>query len=478
MSLRKILLATASTLAAVSGAFATDGRPNILLVLSDDHSAPDLGCYGNTSLHTPNLDRFAAEGMRFDAMYTAAPQCVPSRASLLTGVSPVAARISRFSSPLPRDVVTLPELLRDQGGYFTGICRRYFHLDGARPKRMTPFVEEVYEKHDLRTFAKRVDFLNMEMNREKTPEILNQFFDKVPGDKPWFLWVNFVDPHDPWDENEWSKRIDRANIKVPGYLPDMPGVRDDLARFYGEVDRMDEEFGWVMDVLKKRGFSENTLVIFMGDNGYSVIRGKGTLYDEGLHVPLLVRWPGKVKSGAVAATMHSGEDLTPTCLAAAGLQPPSHMTGRSFLPMLKGEAGEPRRYIFAERGVHGYDPFTWETKSNTYDLGRCVRSDRYKLIYNCTPWMPFAPCEDGLASDPGWSEMVAAHGAGTLAKPFERLYFTTPRPIYEFYDLEKDPWELHNVAGQPEYAEAEKELRHALIEKMLIDFDYLPLPAE
>jgi arylsulfatase A-like enzyme len=126
----------------------TPQQPNILLIRSDDHSAPFLGCYGGPIIRTPNLDRFASEGVRFTRMFTAAPQCIPSRAAMLTGRSPVAARISRFNSPLPRDVVTLPELLREKAGYFTGICRRNFHLDG--PVRPEPVTEATYGKQVIR----------------------------------------------------------------------------------------------------------------------------------------------------------------------------------------------------------------------------------------------------------------------------------------------------------------------------------------
>jgi arylsulfatase A-like enzyme len=476
MKLPLTLLATGATILGVTAA--PQQPPNILLIFSDDHGFPDLGCYGNASTHTPNLDRFASEGARLNAMFTAAPQCVPSRAALLTGLSPVAARMARFSSPLPRDVVTLPELLRGEAGYHTGICRRYFHLDGHSPRRKSPFFEEAYERLKLRTFAERVDYLDNNSKREHTAGQVETFLNGVPDGKPWFLWVNFHDPHDPWDDNEYSARVDRDKIKLPACLPDLPGVRHDLARHYGEISRADEEFKIITDILKKRGLCDNTIIVFMGDNGNSVIRGKGTLFDDGLRVPLLVRWPGKIKPGTTSGALLSGEDLTPTLLDAAGVAVPAHMTGRSFLPLLTGLPCTPREYIHAERGPHGYAPVTETTRTNDFDLARCVRSERYKLIYNATPWIPYLPCMDLIEKDPGWNEILAAHAAGTLGEPFERLYFSKHRPIYELYDLESDPAELNNVAGNPEYAAVEKQLRHAMIEKMLITFDFLPLPAE
>ncbi len=476
--IKRRTLQLACGLLVLAGSLCAAGKPNILFVLSDDQSVPDLGCYGNESLRTPHLDALAAEGMRMDFMFTTAPQCVPSRASLMTGMSPVAARITRFSSALPESIVTLPELLREQGGYYTGISRRYYHLDGPKPKRMTPFLLDLYERHGLQTFSERVDYLEMNGDRELAPKVFNEFLDQVPEGKPWFMWVNFNDPHDTWEENAWSDRIDRETIKVPGYLPDLPEVREDLARHFGEIDRLDEEYSWLVKILQERGLTENTVVIFMGDNGNSVIRGKGTLYDEGLRVPFMVRWPGKIEPGSSSSHLLSGEDLAPTLLEIAGVKAPEQMTGRSFLKLLLGQTYEPRTHIFAERGPHGYAPFTPETKSNSYDLSRAVRSERYKLIYNCTPWIEFAPCMDGLEDDEAWAAIVKAHENGTLAERFVRMYFTTPRPIYQLFDLENDPLEINNLSGQSAYDEVESELRKALMEKMLIDYDYLPLPSE
>jgi len=171
-------------------------RPNILLVLSDDHSMPHLGCYGNHDIKTPNLDRFAAEGMRFDRAYVACPQCVPSRAAFMTGRSPVGIQMTRFSAPLPAEVITFPELLRGKG-YFTGICGRIFHLDGSPSSSPS---QRVLEKYGLKTFAKRVDFIRVSNQRQALPE-MREFLDQAPKDKPFFLWVNFNDPHRPLDRN-------------------------------------------------------------------------------------------------------------------------------------------------------------------------------------------------------------------------------------------------------------------------------------
>ncbi len=449
-------------------------RPNVLLILSDDHSYPYLGCYGDPHVKTPNLDRFAAEGMKFERAFTAAPQCVPSRAAILTGRSPVACRITRFNSPLPPDVVTLPEILRKEAGYFTGVCRRNFHLDGSTGRASGALTKALYETHGMLTWDKRVDYLDRNSPANMTVQRANEFLDKVPSGKPFFLWVNFNDPHHPWDAKAIDNPIDPAAVKVPGFLPDLPGVRSDLARYFGEISRMDGEFQSVLDQLSKRKVLDNTIVVFMGDNGMAFPHGKGSLYDPGLNVPLIVRWPGKTKPAGSSRALISGEDITPTLLEAAGCKPLPVMTGKSFLPLLTGGEYKPRQHVFAERGVHGSATFEPATKSSGYDLARCVRSDRYKLIYNCTPSMIYAPVDS--AGDTGWKQMVAAHAEGKLPPVFARTYFTSPRPIYELYDLENDPAELTNLAGKDEVKAIEQALKEALHEKMIVDYDYLPLP--
>jgi arylsulfatase A-like enzyme len=177
-------------------AVAAAERPNILLLLSDDHSAPYLGCYGYSDVRTLHLDRLAAQGMRFDRMFVTSPQCVPSRASLMTGRSPVAVRMVRFTAPLPADIPALPDLLRTQAGYFTGVGGRHYHLDGppTAGERGSLVVGAVLDRHRLRTFTNRVDYV--EPQRLKTFAVrMNAFLDAAPKNKPWFFWLGFSDPH-------------------------------------------------------------------------------------------------------------------------------------------------------------------------------------------------------------------------------------------------------------------------------------------
>jgi arylsulfatase A-like enzyme len=470
-----VLIGVFSGSLAFAGAAGKEGsvsRPNILLLLSDDHSYPYVGAYGSSNVRTPVLDRLAAEGMRFERFFTGAPQCVPSRACLMTGRSAVAARMTRFSAPLPRNEVTLPEWLRSGAGYYTGICGRSFHLDGA--SRNSPALSAIYERHGLRTFAERVDFLNTCGDAE-VPGQVRAFLEARPMDRPFFLWANFSDPHHPW-EVPAEFRPDPATLELPGHWPDLPGMREQLADYFGEINRLDRTVGRVLSVLEEFGVDGNTIVVFCGDNGAALPHGKGSLYDPGSNVPFLIRWPGVIAPGGVSRQLLSGEDLAPTLLAAADLQPGSAMSGISFLPLLRGEVQTPREFVFIERGSHGSNaPVRVDIASSSYDLSRAIRSDRWKLIYNCTPWVRYSPVDS--AGGAGWKQLTAAHESGVLDPALSRTYFTSPRPVYELYDLDADPAELQNLSGAAEHIGVERRLREALAEKMILDFDYLPLPS-
>ena len=446
-------------------------KPNVLFLLSDDHSYPYLSCYGDANVRTPVLDKLAGEGIKFRRFFTSAPQCVPSRAAYLSGRSPVAARITRFSSPLPRDVVTFPEVLKKEAGYYVGVVGRSYHLDGSGKgdEGLGKFLVD----GGYKTFPERFDVVQGGSDKEAVEQSA-AFLEGRPKDKPFCLWVNFSDPHHAWTAPV-SYRPDPASLKLPAHVPDLPAVREQYADYCAEVNRVDETVGKVLALLDRLGLAKDTLVVFAGDNGQALPHGKGSLYDPGCNVPFVVRWPGVVAPGGDSSALLSGEDLAPTVLAAVGLKPAAGMTGVSFLPILKGAAAKTRDYVFTERGPHGSAPVQVGMSNSGYDLSRAVRSGRYKAIYNCTPWLPYSPVDS--AGGPAWKSIQDLHGKGGLAAGLAATYFTTPRPVYEFYDLEKDPAELNNLSGKPEVAEAERALRLEMAKKMIADFDYLPLPA-
>lgn len=458
-----VLLSACGLIHAPLQAVEPAARPNVLVVLSDDHAVPHLGCYGNRDIQTPRFDAFARSAVRFDRAYVTCPQCVPSRASLMTGRSPVAIGMTRFSAPLPADVQTWLEVLRKKG-YFTGVAGRTYHLDGAQNPEISP----VLQKYKLRTFPDRLDFVKTAGQGSQSVEQLREFLEAVPQGKPFALQLCFSDPHRPYNA---PKVHDPKAITLPRHYPDTARVREDFAAYYDEIARLDGDFGKVLDELERRKLADNTLVVFQGDNGAAQWRGKGTLHEFGIRVPLLVRWPGVTKGGTSSDALISGEDLAPTLLEACGEKPLREMTGRSFAPLLKGEKHEGRKYVFAERGAHGQGlPGT----SSSFDLGRVVVSKTHKLIYNATSHLPYHAVDFGGSEM--FQEVRALAQARKLPEPLNALYDGRPREMIEVYDLVNDPSEFTNLAGKPSAAAVEKELRAALVEWMILERDFLPLP--
>ena len=465
MSSRLLLLAAA--LAVPAAAPAAD-RPNILLVLSDDHSVPHLGCYGNPDIRTPNCDALAKEGMRFDRYYVGTPQCVPSRATIMTGRGAIAVQNTRFSAPLAAEYRVFPEILKEKAGYFAGVAGRTYHLDGAGN---VPESSAVFDRYGLRTFPKRLDYVKQAGTRDAILAQYREFLDAVPRGKPFVLQLCFSDPHRPLDKNAIPSPHDPAKLTLPPFYPDTKLVREDFARYYDEIARFDSDVGTVLAELKKRGLDANTLVAVSGDNGASQFRGKGTLYEFGIHCPLIVRWPGVVKPGTSTAELMSGEDFAPTFLEAAGVEVPKEMSGRSVLKLLKGEPFEGRKHVFAQRGAHGGG---LPTNSAAFDLGRCVVTRKHKLIYNALWQIPYWPVD--FAGDAMWKELQAMNKDGKLSPELSRMYFSPTRPMFELYDLQADPHEFHNLVGRPAVAAVERQLRAALQEWMILERDFLPLP--
>lgn len=441
-------------------------RPNILMILSDDHSVPYLGCYGNPDMHTPNLDQLAAEGVRFDHAYTTAPQCVLSRASILTGRNVLDIQMLRFSAPLDKQIITFPELLRD-AGYYTGVCGRRYHLDGSG--RKAPETIATFEEFGMVTFADRMDYVNMGY-REQVNIQVKEFLDQVPEGKSFFLWANYDDPHRRFTAPEFAPDPDK--ITVPNGMPDTELLREDLAQHIGEINRVDKYIGEVIADLKKRGVYDNTLVIFMGDNGAALLRGKGTLYDCGLHVPLVARYPKMITPGTVSDILVAGSDMAATILDVAGVNPHEEMTGKSYRHAMEGVDKENHKYLFGVRGPHG-QPLPGN--SADFDLSRTAFNKDYRFIYNPLFHLPFHPVD--FAKDTMWFDLKERYVAGKLDKKFSDTYiFTEERPMFEFYDLRKDPDEMHDLYANPDYEEAQHELMAQLHRWMIIYRDMIPLP--
>lgn len=449
-------------------------RPNILLVLSDDQSAMAVGCYGNEDILTPNLDRFASQGVRFGRAYATSPQSVPSRASIMTGRSPVAVNMTRFNVTLARRFRAFPEYLRENG-YYTGVAGRGYHLDGAVSGRVGRIkeVEQYYIDHGYKTFPERLDTCMIVADARKGEchgQINDQFrtfMECRDKEKPFFLQLSYSDPHTPYDA---PKVHDPAKLKLPGFYPDTRRVREYLAAYYDEIHRLDSDFGEVLRYLDDNGLAENTMVIFMGDNGGAQFMAKGTLYENGIRVPLMIRWPGRIAAGETDAVV-SNVDLAATCLAAAGLPVPDEMEGEDLLPLLRGEK-QAERHVYSVRSCHATNSLPEDT--SVFDQMRCIVGQRYKLIYNLLPGQPWVPVD--FAKTEMFCELARMNEAGELEPRLSELYFAPRRPMFELYDLENDPDEQRNLIDDPELRSVRDDLILKLTYKMIEDEDFATLP--
>lgn len=454
---------------------ANPSRPNVLLILSDDHSVSHVSCYDNENTKrfkiTPNLQKFAEQGMRFERAYTSAPQCAPSRISIFACRSPVSLGVTRFGQPPRADVPFFTDILRS-GGYWVGLDGRHQHLDGR--VREAEHIDRALREAGMQSLDKRFDHFvrSASTKKDQLSQVANRVnaaLNKVPVEKPFFLYFGFNQPHRKFSQQ--YDGIDPSELELPADWPDLPAVRLDYARYLASVRELDEGFGQIIQLLKTRGIEDNTLVIFIGDNGEAMLRGKGTLLDRGTHVPLLIRWPGRIKPGSTSSALVCGTDLGPTILAACGLQPPNEMTGISFTPQLLGEKTENRQYVFAERGWH-WGPIT---RTDGLDLSRSITSRRYRYVYNALPNRSYTPVD--MSNKPAWTAIQKAHHENKLSSLHRRLYFQNPRPIVELYDLNNDPLELNNLAGDKSHREMEQTLREELESWMIREHDFLPLPS-
>ena len=469
------LLSTDALTLTASAQQGSNDKPNILLIISDDHSFPHVGCYNDVNVLkyniTPNLDAFAKEGLRFERAYTTSPQCAPSRTSIFTGCSPVSIGVTRFFEPARKEVPFFTDILRESG-YWVGLAGRSHHLDGP-PASVDPFIHDVLKNEGMVYAESRFDLVSQFSTKGKglamVPQKLDTILNRIPKGKPFFLYFGFNQPHRTFQEN--YEEIDPDQLVLPPDFVDLPEIRKDYARYLSDVRDMDLGFGSVMKVLEERKLTKNTIVIFIGDNGESLLRGKGTLHGRGTHVPLIIRFPGVTKPNSSTKTLVSGEDLAPTILDLVGLSFKTTINGISFSNTIKGvEENNKREYVFAERGYHN-GPLT---RTDGYDLSRSVTSERYHLIYNSLPRQEFVQVD--MVTAKAWNDLVKANSENKLSKMHQDFYFYKERPIFELYDLQNDPFELINLSGKPELKEIEKNLREEMERKMIIDHDFLPMP--
>ncbi len=406
-------------------------QPNFIVFIADDAAWNDCGPYGNQNIKTPNINKLAEEGVVFNNAFLTTSSCSPSRCSILTGRYPHSTGAPELHMPLPAGQLLFAGELQ-KAGYFTAVAGKY-HIG-----------------------PKRAEFDTIYGGHPSGCEYWVEALQNRPKDKPFFLWLAALDPHRDYFPNTIPEPHRPEDVIVPPYLPDNDSTRKDLALYYDEISRMDSYIGEVMAELKKQGVDENTLVIYMSDNGRPFPRAKTRMYDSGIKTPFIVRWPEKLKKGTSDA-MVSSIDIAPTFCELAGAGISETYQGISFVPILENYSAETRDYIAAEHNWHDYQAHE-----------RAVRNHKYLYIRNAFPELNASPPADAVRSIT-YQKMIKMYKAGELNEN-QLDCFIAPRPAEELFDVVNDPYQLRNLAENPEYANALDEMRR-LLDNWTVKFD-------
>ena len=438
MNFTRLLLLCLSLCGAAISARSADAskestKPNILVLIADDASM-DFGCYGNKGINTPNIDALAASGLRVEKAFLTGSQCSPSRTAMITGQFAHTIGTEKLSAKIPPSAKTIPDYLRERG-YFTGLMLKN-HMEAKGNQR-------------FHWYGRGFGFYRTkpaEWDRTVADEFTT-FLDRAE-DKPFFMWLGFIDPHRAYNDHAIEKVNDPKDVTVPPQLVDDEATRRDLADYYDEISRMDGHIGEVLAVLKERKQLENTLIVFVSDNGMPFPRAKGSLYDTGTRTPLLFSWADRIEAGSVyKKDLVSTIDLAPTLLDAAGIAKPEPMYGESLLPLLLGNAHSSRTHVFSERHHKRWDEYYMTLRSSTHKLIR---------TFDMTADMPLVTVGEVYTS-PSWYALQEGEKAGTLTAGQRRI-LDTSRAEIELYDLEADPYELVNIANNPENQDIVRDL--------------------
>lgn len=434
-----------------------EDKPNILVLFLDDLD-PNFGCYGNTLVHTPNIDKLASEGMLFTQSYAAATICSPSHTTFFTGCysSTIGAPSHRSSyiEKLPEGYHILTELMKD-AGYFTVNFMsdgdiKYNKLNGATAKTDLNFDRGVAENN--RESGKEV-FDHLQIINPKNIETYFKGgeWDKKQNTQPFFAYANievgkkqgFI-PGRVWAQ-ERGISVDPATLVIPDYYADTKEVRDRIAASMDAVSHLDSEVGKFLDALEKEGLSENTVVLLASDHGATLSRHKQQLWTTGTKIPMMIRWPNKIKKGTVNTDLASIIDLAPTCLAAAKKKIPKTMEGLNLL----SDAPKNRKYLFATKD--GMDGF--------FDCSRMVITKEYQYIHHFFPELAYNSnryAKKGLT----FRSMTKLYKKGELTD-LQKAYYEK-KPKEELYDLNTDVHQVNNLAIQKEYDQIKTSYREIL----------------
>jgi len=437
-------LAVLAILSSTSAIQAADGQRNVVLVVVDDQGY-EAGCYGNSVIHTPNLDALAAEGTRFDYAFCTTASCSASRSVILTGLVNHAngqyGHMHGYNNFHTHDFVnSLPVLLGDAGYRTCSIGK--FHVQPEQTYRFETYANEgiMGARNGVRMAENAREFIQAE------------------DDRPFFLYFCTSDPHRSRDgfANHQSYpgiepiEYDPDEIPVPHFLPDQPEVREELAEYYQAVSRLDQGLGRLLDVIEETGHRDDTLVIYLSDNGIPFPGAKTTLYEPGMRLPLVIREPGQKRQGIACSALVTWTDITPTILDYCGVDGPAYeLHGRSLMPVLN------------ETDPHGWDEafasHTFHEITMYYPM-RVIRTPRYKYILNLAHQLPYPFASDLYASET-W-QGVLKRGDSMYGSRTVDAYLHRPR--HELYDIEADPHEVHNLAESAEHADLLVDLQRRL----------------
>lgn len=436
----------------VAGISVSASVTNILFIHMEDMGC-EIPAYGDMTQKTPALTKLAQEGMVFERVHVTAPSCAPSRGSIFTGLYPHQNGIWAFDKTHGfhyRDGIPTFIQRFKEAGYATGIT----YKTGVEPHTAVPFDRQYkYLKNALGKDPGKFQVSNCIDGFE-------HFLQNLPKGKKFYFQAQTNDSHEDWSPNfepirgEKSKLgfnpVDPKTVKPLPHWGDVEmtdKVREYLATYYGAIQRVDYFVDKVLALLEQYGHADNTLVIFSSDHGPSgLYRGKTTSYEFGLHVPFIVKWPGVVKPNSRSEALVSFVDLMPTFLDVAALPKPGYLPGKSIVPVLTGERPEgDRKLLYSAYNSH-------TTGEDNYWPARTVTDGRFKLIYHLLG--------DGKTARPG--SLSASFQLGNMMEGSDVWNHCATPPAFELFDLQRDPGELVNLAGNPEYKQIEKTLKKSL----------------
>lgn len=406
-------------------------KPNVVLYVVDDQGTDDAGCYGNLVIKTPGLDALAGEGTRFTHGFCTSASCSASRSVILTGrynhaTGQYGHQHSYHHFVSFPNVKTLPVLLESTG--YRTISAGKYHV---APKEVYRFGQYIKVSSPV------------QMAEDCRPFIVAE------DSRPFFLYFCTVEPHRPF-KRDGSDRFAPKDVIVPSYLPDTPQCREELARYYGSVQRADSGLVRLMEILKETGRWDDTMIIYISDNGIAFPGAKTTLYEPGMRLPCVVRNPYAKNKGIVTDAMVTWADIAPTILDFAGaLDGESGFHGRSFLSVLEEKSPKGWDEIYASHTFH---------EITMYYPMRVVRTRKYKLIWNIAYGLDY-PFASDLWKSQTWQDILK-RGERVYGKRAIEAYIH--RPKFELYYLEDNPHEIDNLVDDPKYARVLKELKDKL----------------